>query len=182
MMLPGDTTPRRECAVAAPAGLASRIEVRVLPFRHTATVRRTVAAYAMTGELLRGLDVVETAIGMQGLAPVGPPFVRLHRLGEELDLEIGIPLAQPIEPAGEVRPSSLPGGPAVHVLRLGDLARAGTLRALTAYLARHGLTQVGSPWECILGDPDRCPDPAAWQTDLYVPVAPGHASPAGSPR
>ena len=166
--------------MAAPASLASRIEVRVLPFRHAATVRRTVASSAMTGEILRGLDLVETAIGMQGLAPVGPPFVRLHRLGGELDLEIGIPLAQPIEPDGDVRPSSLPGGPAVHVLRLGDMAGARTHRALAAYLVRNGLTQAGSPWECLLGDPERVPDLAAWQTDLYVPVAPGHARPAGS--
>lgn len=168
--------------MAAPASLASRIEVRVLPFRHAASVRRTVAASVMTGTLLRGLDLVETAVGMQGLAPVGPPFVRFHHLGTELDLEIGIPLAQPVEPAGDVRPSSLPGGPAVHVQRLGDLARARTHRALAAYLARNGLTQAGSPWECILGDPDRCPDPAAWETDLYVPVAPGRTSLAGSRR
>lgn len=124
------------------------IEVRELPFRHTAAIRTTVRADRLPGELERIFESVMLAVGRQGLAASGAPFARFHRVDRHIDVEAGIPLAQPIEPLGKVQPSSLPDGPCVHATcQGGHPCACSVAEAAMDYAAHHALQVSGSYWE-----------------------------------
>ncbi len=112
------------------------------------------------------------AVGVQGLAPAGPLYARYHQLGPVVDLEAGIPLAQPILAHGLVTPGTLPAGPALCTIHTGppsELYRQ--VRALRAFCKRAGLVATGGHWECYLSHPPRRGDGQECQVAVFLPVA-----------
>ena len=74
--------------------------------------------------------------------------------GVPLRVQIGVEVADPIEPAGRVIPSTLPAGRTARALHTGSPATISqTHDAVAAWCARHGHETTGLRWE-IYGDPD----------------------------
>lgn len=116
-------------------------------------------------------ELVMDAIGAQGLAPAGPLFARYHRVGLQIDVEAGIPLAQAVSADGVVLPSTLPGGRALHRLHRGDHVSLIAARdMLEACRAAHGMRSLGGPWEYYLFGPSDTDDASKWLTEIYLPV------------
>lgn len=166
---------------------AHAIDVRELPFRHAATVRETIDIDELTERLDRMVETVMDAIGLQGLAATGPPFARLHGpgalidishtghdgAGASVDVEAGIPLAQPIDPTEHVRADHLPAGPALHLSHEGardtlPMSR----RALRDYVVEHALTANGDGWECYPATASGAPHPERCCVELFLPIEP----------
>ena len=150
--------------------------VRELEAQAVATVRATVDASQVSAQLAVMLPEVMSALAEQGVQPAGPPFSRYHEIDPEantIDLEAGIPIAAPIEAAGRVQPSELPGGRAAATWHLGsyhELAR--TYARLEGWMKREGLAARGPFWEVYWTDPGIEPDPADWKTEVLWPVQP----------
>lgn len=86
---------------------------------------------------------------------VGPPFCRMDMAGEEFDLEVGFPVPDPIEPDGDVVPSTLPAGTVATAMHVGPYDQvAGVYFALESWMAEHGYASSGAPWETYLDGPD----------------------------
>lgn len=103
------------------------------------------------------LGEVMAAVGAVPI--VGPPFCRLDMAGEEFELEVGFPVAEPIPPSGRVVPSSLPGGEVATVLHTGPYDQVPPAYfAIEAWLGEHGLVSAGAPWEAYLDGPE-VPEP-----------------------
>ena len=94
--------------MAEPRGPTSKIEIRTLFAKQTATVRETVPRDDVTEALGRTYQAVHAALGRQGIEPSGAPFARYHELGNAVDLEAGLPVASAVAPEGMVKPSQLP--------------------------------------------------------------------------
>ena len=153
--------------MADPRGPSSRIELRVLQARHTASVRETVASDDVTEALGRAFQAVRGTLEKQGVAADGSLFARWHGRGDQVDVEAGIMVATAITPDGEVKPNELPGGPAVIAVHAGPyegLKR--TYDAMEAWLTRAGRSASGGPWEIYLTDPSAEPDPSRWLTEI----------------
>ena len=151
--------------------VGSRVEIKHLVERHVASVRTTTQGYRLRHTIALLHELVMDAVGQQGLAPAGPLFTRYHEMGSLISLEAGIPLAQPITPMGIVAPSSLPGGPALCMLHVGDHDVLPAVRAaLHGYAPSRRFCAVGATWECYLVDGRDTPDPSEWLTEIYVPV------------
>lgn len=166
---------------------AQSIDVRDLPFRHAATVRETIEIDDLAEAVDRMVGTVMEAIGLQGLAAAGPPFARVEGggalidiahaghdgAGAHVDVEAGIPLAQPIAPTSGIRADHLPAGPALHLIHEGDRATLpSSRRALRDYLVEHALTASGEGWECYPASPSGTPHPERCCVELYLPIEP----------
>ncbi len=149
-----------------------RIWLRQLAERHVAAIRATCPPHRARRTVADLLEMVMDAVGLQGLAPAGPLYARYHQLGSVVDLEAGIPLAQPIVAHGLVTPGTLPAGPAlctIHTGLPGELHLK--VRALHAFCKRAGLVATGGHWECYLSHPPRRGDGQECQVAVFLPVA-----------
>lgn len=110
----------------------------------------------------------------QGHAPIGPPFARYHHLEDDrFAVEAGFPVAEPVEPDGEVHASTLPGGQAATTIHVGpydEIEPAYT--ALASWVIERGGEPTGDPWEVYYSDPEEQPDPATWRTEVVLPYRP----------
>lgn len=108
---------------------------------------------------------VLAALGRQGLAPVGPPFVRYATGGADgmdagghayvFGVTAGFPCASPAAADGEVVPVELQGGSAVVAMHVGAWTDMGAAYGAVAdYMSEHGLVPAGDAWETYLDGPE----------------------------
>ena len=102
-----------------------------------------------------------------GVEPAGPPYIRYLRTGEELELELGIPVGPD---AGQS--SGLPGGRAAVLRYVGPFAalRATLARRSGAGWRGQGEEPAGPFWESYVTNPRDEPDSSKWITDITQPI------------
>ena len=70
-------------------------------------------------------------------------------------IEAGFPVPEPIAAAGQVEPSTLPGGTVATTMHVGSYADlAGAYSALEGWFAANGFEAAGDPWETYLDGPE----------------------------
>jgi effector-binding domain-containing protein len=133
------------------------------------------AAWAELGPFISGamMEIFGVA-GGQGVRFAGPAFGIYHSPDSteaEVDLEVGMPVAEPVEPAGRVVATVIPGGlvaATVHCGRYEEVAPA--YRALGEWVQEHGHETSGPPREVYLVGPDQVQDPGALRTEILWPI------------
>jgi effector-binding domain-containing protein len=116
-------------------------------------------------------DLARTTAG-QGIALLGPAFA-LYRgpFGDTVDLEAGFPVDRPVQPEGDVVPSSLPDGRVARVTHHGSFDGLGeTWMRLADWLRAKGLAPSDRRWESYLTQPSPEMDPRELRTELSWPV------------
>jgi effector-binding domain-containing protein len=120
---------------------------------------------------------------MQGLGGemAGAPYGRYFAWGgEQVDVEIGLPVARPLDalrplrelPAGDIGASELPAGPAAVATHRGPYdALPSTYGRLHDWIHEQGREDSLGPWESYLTDPDTVSDPADLRTEVCYPLA-----------
>jgi AraC family transcriptional regulator len=152
-------------------GPTSKIEIRQLALRQTATVREEIGGADITQSLGRMFQAVGAAIAKQGVAADGAPFARYHDFGDIIDLEAGMAVTAPVQPDGNVKPSQLPGGPAAIAVHRGPYeGLAATYDAIGTWIENTEHQANGGPWEIYLTDPGTEPSPANWLTQIIWPL------------
>jgi effector-binding domain-containing protein len=82
------------------------------------------------------------------------------------------PVSTPVEPAGDVVPSTLPGGRAVEAVHIGPYDTMGeTYGQPEQWMVGQRLVPGKVVWESYLSDPEREPDPATWRTVVHWSVS-----------
>lgn len=148
-----------------------RVGLDRLVERHAAAVRTTTQPHRLRHTIDSLHEMVMHVVGDQGLAPAGSLFVRFHQLGHLLEIEAGMPLAQPVTPSGVVLPSSLPGGPVLCCRYYGSLEEVEAVEDTLARQERiHGLGAAGAPWVSYLVDRRDAIDDADMVTEVSLPV------------
>lgn len=141
----------------------------------------TMTTFARVADQLPGLF---DWLAERGVTPSGPPFFRYLTIDMErqLDVEAGIPVAQPVEVEGPYFARSLPAGRYATSSYVGhpDGLIEETARLL-AWADEQGLawdvrdTPFGEAWGCrlevLLTDPAVEPDMNNWRTDLVFRLA-----------
>lgn len=139
----------------------------------TAVVHATVGWDELKTLYDRAFREVFATLGAQGLAPAGPPFGYYPTTpGEQVTLQVGAPVSQPIEPAGDVVPGELPGGRVVRGVHVGPYdSLQQTYQAMHAWMGEHDLSPGSGGWEVYVDDPSATTDPATLRTEVYWLVA-----------
>jgi DNA-binding transcriptional MerR regulator len=139
-----------------------------------ASIRRRCTWESLGACVGGSIGEIVGAVLDQGVRITGPAYTAYHSASateDELDLEVGLPTDEAVEPAGPVVPGTLPGGliaATLHCGRYDDIA--GAYRALGEWLADHGHETAGPPREIYLVSPDRATDEAALRTEVAWPI------------
>lgn len=115
----------------------------------------------------------------QGITTSGPPFIRfvVIDMDRELEIELAVPVAEPVTASGRIRPGVLPAGRYVVTRHTGPYDGLIAANAALQQFARdHGIafdtwdTADGTAWRCraehYITDPSQEPDPGKWETEL----------------
>ena len=147
------------------------IETRRLAEQPTAAMFATLTVDQIGGWIGQAYGRIAASLGRRGAGPTGMPYARYHRTGQStFEVEAGFPASRVVETDGDVRPSSLPGGPAVATWHIGPYDQMEpAYHALLTWVTDHGGTVVGDPWELYYSDPVSEPDPATWRTEIIQP-------------
>lgn len=134
-------------------------------------------------------------LGEHGVEPAGAPFIRTREVDERsepLELDVGVPVAAPVEPDGDVRADELPAGRYLTLLHIGPYRSqtATDLGDARAALLRHAdergivysrATERGALLPCAVEHlrvgPVDTPDHTAWETEVAYLIA-GEEAPA----
>lgn len=122
---------------------------------------RTVTA---VGNLPQVLGKVYPAIigylQQKGLQPSGPSFVAYYNMDmDNLDIEAGFPVAEPIPGQGEIKASVIPAGKMVSSLYKGPYQEcAPVYEALNKWIKAKGETPTGVAYEFYYNSPQEVPE------------------------
>ena len=110
-------------------------------------------------------------LGEQGAYPAGRPYTAYYNMDmQDLDVEIGMPVAQPLPGAGDVQASEIPAGNAATTIHTGpykDLGKA--YDALQSFMDEQGVEGTGAAYEFYLNDPGEVPH-SELQTLIVLPL------------
>jgi effector-binding domain-containing protein len=142
---------------------------------------RTVTPWQQLPTLIpRFIGEVFGFLGQQGIEPRGAPFIRYHviDMDRELDIEVGVPIAQRAAGTGRVQAGSLPAGRYASLIHTGpydQLVQANA--ALLGWIASTGAKidqrptprgdVFGSRYESYLSEPDEKPE----RTEVAIRLA-----------
>jgi effector-binding domain-containing protein len=120
----------------------------------------------------------ETQIGMliylhrQGGLPTGSGFVRYYQISDEqLDMEMGVLLSQPVAETDSIQVGELPGGLVAMARHIGPYNNLGKVyTAMQTWIEEQGYAIAGAPWEIYWTDPQEEPDSGRWKADVIWPL------------
>jgi effector-binding domain-containing protein len=133
---------------------------------HTSLARMAEFMGSAYGELFQ-------LMGQQGVRPAGPPFAVYHDpefKEDDIDVEAGVPVAEPVASMGRVVGGEMPAGPIAVTLHLGPYEEiGGAYRALTAWVQEHGREVAGSPREVYVVGVGQA-EPSGYRTEVQLPI------------
>ncbi len=172
--------------VAGPPGMALLTHEPVVVTREAqlyVAVRRRVTLKTF-GRIADRIPEVLGWLAERGVAPAGPPFLRylVIDMDRELEVEAGVPVAQPVEGDDDVLAGVLPAGRYVTLTQVGHPDALVAVTGVLLDAAHHrGLvwdsepTPAGERWGCrlesYLTDPREEPDMNRWRVELAFRLA-----------
>lgn len=104
-----------------------------------------------------------------GTDPLTAPDVLGNK--DHLDFEIGVPVTNPVAPAGRVRPAAKPATAVIRTIYSGPYEGLGAAWSeFDAWIAAEGLAPAPDLWERYLEGPESDSDPTKWRTELNRPL------------
>ncbi len=157
----------------------SDVEIRDEPRRRTAVIHGSMPMADLPAFMDRAFPALFGAVAAAGLVPGGAPFSRYFTFGPDLiDMETGVTIAdvpgmpeRVFDGSGDVQPGELPAGQVAVGWHVGPYDTIGaTYERLLAWAGEQGREPSGALWEVYVTDPSAEPDPAAWRTQIFVPL------------
>lgn len=146
------------------------MEIRELEPQVAAVKRVSTTAADLGGVIDKTFPSLFGELVSKDVEIVGPPFVRYLKTGDELEIELGIPIAHDTSP-GATKSVTLPAGPAAVYVYIGAYdGLPAAWKQFGEWVQRQGREQDGPFWESYVSDPREVPDPAMRITELYMPL------------
>jgi len=137
----------------------------------TLAIRTRTSVEDLSQVLGQAYGSVAQYVGEQGGQFAGPPYVAYYNDDmEDLDIEIGFPVARELPGRGEIQAGEIPGGRAaicIHVGPYGKIDRA--YEALSQWMEESDLKPTGVAYEFYLNDPEETP-PEQLMTQIVFPL------------
>jgi effector-binding domain-containing protein len=152
--------------------------------KHYAGIRKVVTMQEMGSGLIPQLiGEVFAWLGKNGIEPQGAPFMRYYviDMAENMDIEIGVPVATPVTGDGRVNPGILPGGRYASLVYTDVTKGYEGNKVLVDWAKEKGIKwdrwddpkgdAFRSRYEIFLDGPDDDPNPANWKTEVAIKLA-----------
>ena len=126
----------------------------------TLSIHTSAAVQDLPGIFGEAFGAVMQYLGQLGEHPASMPYAAYRNMDlQDLDVEIGFPVARPLPGEGRIQSGEIPGGKWATLLHVGpyDQIHAGW-EALTAAIAATGRTIAGPAYEFYLDGPETPPE------------------------
>ncbi len=138
------------------------------------SIRGRTTADRISSTIEEYLGEVFKYVGENGGQFAGPPFTRYHQVvGEEVDVEVGVPVSSALPGSGRVRAGELPGGEVVSTVHVGPYERlpeAG--EALSAWVKDNRREAAGANLVIYLTNTMEVQNAEEWRTEVITPLKP----------
>jgi effector-binding domain-containing protein len=167
------------------ASLDRLIEQEKSPMQYEVKLRDTVAqpmvsirGHSSTANMPdffgRAYAEIFGVLGPLGVRPNGTPVTIYHDPEinvDDVDLEVVVPVAEPVQGAGRVKGGTLPGGPVAYTLHVGPYENIHeAYKALAEWVQQNGREMAGPPRESYLVDPRQVKSPSELRTEVMWPI------------
>lgn len=146
-------------------------EVKEQPTQQTLSIRTRAAVQNLPQMFGEGYGKIAQYLGQLGEHPIGPPFAAYYNMDmNDLDVELGFPVARQLPGKDEIKAGQIPGGRAATCLYIGPYSNIEpAYTALMKWMADNGYEAAGVAYELYLNDPTKTP-PAELQTQIFFPL------------
>lgn len=147
------------------------MEIKDVSQRKTASIRIRTTVGDLSRELGRGYGEIMGLLTAQGIRPEGAPFAMYHNMDmNDLDVEMGFPVASPCRGEGRMKPGTIPGGrTAVGVHRGSYDSMKRTYGEMSDFIKENKAVPQGLCYEFYLNDPQTT-KPEELLTEIGFPL------------
>lgn len=144
-------------------------EIKEQPAQPTLSIRTRAAVQALPQLLGQSYGAIMQYLGQLGEQPAGMPFAAYFNMDmQDLDVEIGFPVAKRLPDQGSIKAGEIPGGHVATCLYIGPYEACGpAYEALGQYAREHNFTPTGVAYEFYLNDPSAEPKQEPQTLILY---------------
>ena len=151
--------------------MAYECDVKEQSSQPTLAIRTRTSVGELSQVLGQAYGSIAHYVGELGGQFAGPPYVAYYNDDmEDLDIEIGLPVARELPARGEIKARETPGGrvaTCVHVGPYSDIEPA--YEALARWVDENGYEPSGVAYEFYLNDPEETP-PEELMTEIMFPL------------
>jgi effector-binding domain-containing protein len=141
------------------------------PTQPTLAIRTRTAVQDIPSVLGQTFGAIGAYLGKLGEPPACAPFVAYYNMDmQDLDIEIGFPVARSLPGEGNIEASEMPAGDYGACTHVGPFDKMEpTYKALTEFIAQQGRQPTGVAYEVYLSDPSIVPMEEL-QTQILFPL------------
>ncbi|KUG04772.1 hypothetical protein ASZ90_017911 [hydrocarbon metagenome] len=123
-------------------------------------IRTRSAAQDLPQVLGKAFGTLLNYINEMGVQATGAPFVGYFNMDmQDLDIEVGFPVAEPLAEKGEIKPGTIPAGKQLSCLYKGPYSQIEpAYNAIMDYAAANNYAWTGACYEFYLNDPADTPE------------------------
>jgi len=132
----------------------------------------TVRRAEMQKVMAPGLQELKAAVAAQGVAITGPWFTHHLKMDPAVfDFEIGVPVAEPVSPAGRMKPGIWPATRVARTVYRGGYEGLGAAWGrFEEWIKAEAHASAPDLWERYVKGPESGPDAATYRTELNRPL------------
>jgi effector-binding domain-containing protein len=147
--------------------MSNEVTIQEIPEQHVLSLRTRSAVASLPALMGKVYGSIAAYLEANKAFPAGPPFAAYFNMEmDDLDIEIGMPVAVPLPGTGEFGPGVIPGGRYASLVHVGPYDKlAPAYQALTTWMEENGQVPSGVAYEHYLNDPQGTP-PEALQTEI----------------
>jgi effector-binding domain-containing protein len=147
-------------------------ELTELAPRPALTIRTRTKVSRIAALFMEGYASIANLLKERGKSRSGPPFARYYNIDmDDLDVEFGFPVEEPLDGSSTILSSSTPSGKAVTTLYIGPYDEIEpAYDSLMKWCDDNALTPNGMAYEIYLNDPAITP-PELLKTEVYLMLA-----------
>ena len=145
-------------------------EITDQPERPTLAVRTHAAVQDLPQLFGQTYGALMQYMSEMGTQPAGMPFAAYYNMDmQNLDIEIGFPIATPLPDRGEIKCGALCAGKYASTMHIGPYDTVGpAYEALTQFVKESGYEPTGVAYEVYFSGPETPPDEI--QTQIVFPL------------
>jgi effector-binding domain-containing protein len=124
------------------------------------SVRTRTSIQELPNVMAQVYPAISQYLEEQGEQPAGAPFAAYYNMDvQDLDVEIGIPVAEALAPTADFQASVIPGGRAATCIHVGPYsAISQAYEALEKWVQENGYQTSGTAYEMYIDDPGMVPE------------------------
>jgi effector-binding domain-containing protein len=147
------------------------MEIKETKEQPTVSIRFRTNMDKISQDIGKGYGEIMRYLGEKQIQPIGAPYAMYYNEDmNNLDMEVGFPVASSIPEKDNIKMSKLPGGKAAVYTHTGPYNKLGeAYEKLMDWMKEKNLTPSQSCYEIYIDDPENTPEDKL-KTEIYFPI------------